>query len=148
MPGTGVESILGPVGLMDNGFTGGSTDSAGNPAGPASEEGEGASDESESEEEEEAEEEATGTVDIYHTIINTAPINNFAAIEEPVTSGGDGGPTNDLTIDEVVTSGGTPIEEEEPVTGGAPGTTSEPETGDAPGTTNEPEDDDSTPTGQ
>ena len=76
-PGTGAESILGPIGLM------GSTS------------GDGAPDDSEDEEEEEEGDDKTA-VDPSVNLINTSPLHLDTTVDEPITSGSDspGGQTD------------------------------------------------------
>ena len=80
----GVESILGPIGLMNDpkGQVAGSDEFAGDV-------GESGEEATEEEEEEEGEEEGSGGVDAGSTLINTGPVSIDPPIDQPVTSGAD-----------------------------------------------------------
>jgi hypothetical protein len=80
----GVESILGPIGDMTSPLDLGGTD----PADPPGDDGTDDSDDSDN-----SDDSGDQTnVDATLGIINTGPVNIAPPVDEPITSGGDGGP--------------------------------------------------------
>jgi hypothetical protein len=71
----GLESILGPVGLMGDGIS-----------------GEGGSEQAANEDDEGEDEAGTEPVDIFFSLLDVSPVSLEEPVEEPVTSGGDVGP--------------------------------------------------------
>jgi hypothetical protein len=77
----GVESILGPIGLMDS--------PSDLPFDEGADDGSGGGDDEADEEEEAADEEGSGNADASVGLINTGPVSIDQPVEEPVTSGSD-----------------------------------------------------------
>ena len=83
----GVESILGPIGDMTSPLDLGVSD----PAEPNMDQGSSDDSDSDDSDSDDKGDEKTN-VDATLGIINTGPVNIEAPVDEPITSGGDGGP--------------------------------------------------------